>query len=203
MFSLAVFDLIFPRVQKIIAGTEPKRYAVVPGIDMFNHNGIKARDSQVELRYFTDSFEVLSATDYSIDDEVYISYGAQSNDAFIQYYSFVEDDNPADDFVFDEKVTSQLGVPQGRLIARRDGFDSSVLRRVMKRIGGNKEKAVKLLREMCRAQLERFDTTAEEDTLLLGNEDASSSYRLNLAIRHRRSKKVLLQNVIEKWETES
>lgn len=104
-----MFDIIFPRVQRIINGVELRRYAMVPGVDMFNHDGKNARDAQVEFRYFTDSFDVLSGSDYALGEQACISYGEQSNDAFLQYYGFAEAENPADTYVFDDDISNQLG----------------------------------------------------------------------------------------------
>lgn len=164
---------------------------------MFNHNGTKARDSQVEYRYFTESFNVSSAANYSAEEEVFISYGKQSNDAFLQYYAFVEDNNPADSFVFGNDIVAELGMSPGSVVVRRDGFHSTVVRAMKSRLGGDNSKAVTLLRELCRAQLDRYETTADEDSSILKE---VQSQRMDLAVRYRRAKKLLLQTVIEKWD---
>lgn len=177
---------------------ELRRYAMVPGVDMFNHDGVRSRDAQVEYRYFTDSYDVLSAENYDRGDQVFISYGPQSNDSFLQYYAFVEDENPADTFVFDDDITQQLKLPRGRLIAHKGGFDSSVVRAVVKQTGGNQDKAVTLLHEICQMQLGRFETTAKQDTKILNDEDRSP--RSRLAVRYRRAKKLLLQNIVDRWD---
>lgn len=200
MFSLAMLDVILPKVQRFMGGSESKRYAMVPGVDMFNHDAIKAGKSQVEFRYFTDSFDVLSASDYAIDEEVYISYGAQNNDAFLQYYGFIEEDNPADDFVFDKQISNELGLGDGQLIVQRDGFNANVVRAVQKRIGGDRQKAITLLRKMCALQIDLFESSADDDTDLLQTKNVTDSHRASLAIRYRRSKKLLLQKVVNEWE---
>lgn len=200
MFSLAMFDVILPKVQRFMGGSEPKRYAMVPGVDMFNHNAVKAGKSQVEFRYFTNSFDVLSASDYAIDEEVYISYGAQSNDAFLQYYSFIEEDNPADDFVFDQQISNELGLGDGQLVVQRNGFSAKVVRAVQKRIGGDREKAIALLRKMCALQIDLFGSSVDDDTDLLQTNNVKDSHRASLAIRYRRSKKLLLQKIVDEWE---
>lgn len=92
-----------------------KRYVLCPGIDMFNHNSSCASD--VSYNYFSDSFELRTRspagtrphphsnqsqykTQYQPDEQVFINYGAQSNDRFLQYYGFVEKDNPNDVYDF-------------------------------------------------------------------------------------------------------
>lgn len=73
------------------------------------------------------------------------------------------------------------------------------MRGVQKRVGGDRGKAVTVLRETCRAQLKRFDTTIEEDNTILkclGTED----HRLQIAVTYRREKKVLLKHIIENWD---
>lgn len=202
MIALAMFDIIFPRVQRIINGVELRRYAMVPGVDMFNHDNKTARDAQVEFRYFTDSFDVLSGSDYKVGDQAFISYGEQSNDAFLQYYGFVEESNPADTFIFDDDIANQVGIGSSGLVARVGGFDAAVLKGVQKRVGGDRDKAVTVLRETCRAQLDRFASTIEEDAKLLKNETGTAEQwqRLSKAIQYRREKKILLRTIIDYWD---
>lgn len=199
MFSLIAFDVILPRIQQVISGVPLRRYAMVPGIDMINHNGIDAGDAQVEFRYFTESFEVLSADVYAPGDQVFISYGKQSNDSFLQYYGFVEADNPAETYVFDSEIAQQLGVADNALIARAGGFSEPVMRAVKKRVGGDCDKAVTLLRETCRAQLDRFDTSVEEDTKLLKQQRDDGS-RFSMAVQYRREKKKVLRQLVDEWD---
>lgn len=198
LFALAVYDVVFPRIQRIINGVELKRYAMVPGMDMLNHNSEKAGDALVEFRYFTDSYQVDSGRDYNVDDQVFISYGAQSNDAFLQYYGFMDDANTADTFVFDDVIANQLGMRNGRLIARTGGFDREVLNGVLKRVA-DRDKSVMILRETCRAQLQRFDTTIAEDTQIL-DDCGADDWRLRTAVTYRRGKKMLLSDIIENWD---
>lgn len=212
MFSLAMFDVILPRIQKVITGFEPKRYALVPGIDMFNHDSARGKGSLIEFQYFTNSFEVRSSQPYNTDEEVFISYGDLTNDALLQYYSFVDVQNPADSFVFDDEVSAQLGFAKNQLLATKAGFSRAVVAAAQKALdGADREKVVRILREMCIAQLERFPTSAEKDELLLqelmgesDNADADvdvDKKRLKLAVQYRLGKKRLLQNVIDNWET--
>ena len=49
--------------------------------------------------YFSDRFE-LKTEGYAAGQQVFISYGKQSNDRLLQYYGFVDDDNPHDVYDF-------------------------------------------------------------------------------------------------------
>lgn len=199
MFALIVFDTILPRVQQTITGVPLRRYGVPPVIDFLNHDSVKAKMAQVEFRYFTDTFDVLSGSEYGTDDQVFISYGSQSNDSFLQYYAFIEQGNPGETFTFDDDVAAQIGVSEKKLVARATGFDAGTLRAVEKRVGGDKQKAMTLLKETCRAQLDKFGTSIEEDTRLLKESTGEKSSRLCLAIQFRREKKMLLKKLAEEW----
>ena len=68
-----------------------------PYIDMFNHKSNCISD--VSFNYFSGYFE-LRTQEYSKGDQVFINYGKQSNDRFLQFYGFVEVDNPFDIYDF-------------------------------------------------------------------------------------------------------
>lgn len=190
-------------MQQTITGVPLRRYGVPPIIDFLNHDSIKAKMAQVEFRYFTDTFDVLSGSEYGTGDQVFISYGSQSNDSFLQYYAFIERDNPGETFTFDDDVAAQIGVSEKKLVARATGFDAGTLRAVEKRVGGDKQKAITLFKEICRAQLDKFETTMEGDTRLLNELTDEKSSRLCLAILYRREKKILLKKLAEEWNGKS
>jgi len=77
-----------------------KRYVLCPVVDMFNHRSSSTADASVN--YFTGNFEVLTGSEeaYREGDQVYITYGKQGNDRLLQYYGFVETDNPNDSYDF-------------------------------------------------------------------------------------------------------
>jgi len=67
---------------------------------MSNHVGIGEKGN-VAFEYFSDGYS-LSMNDAGIvnkGNELFISYGARSNDQLLQYYGFVEEDNPHDVYV--------------------------------------------------------------------------------------------------------
>jgi hypothetical protein len=55
--------------------------------------------SQVAYNYFYDTFFAVAGRDFAPGSEVLISYGQRSNDHLLQYYGFVEKDNPHDVYV--------------------------------------------------------------------------------------------------------
>jgi len=85
--SIVARDVIFSRSGSL------KRYVLCPVVDFFNHRSDCGSD--VSYNYFTDQFEVRTGR-YARGEQVYISYGRQSNDRLLQYYGFVEDRNPND-----------------------------------------------------------------------------------------------------------
>lgn len=89
--SIVVRDFFLSKVLNL------KRYVFCPFIDMFNHNSNSRSD--VSYNYFQNHFEVRSQQ-YQQGDQVFISYGKQSNDRLLQYYGFVEQDNPNDVYDF-------------------------------------------------------------------------------------------------------
>lgn len=71
----------------------PVRYALFPGLDMANHSV----HCQTSFRYDpgADEYIVVTRTNFTAGQEVYLSYGPKSNDDLMFFYSFVEGDNPA------------------------------------------------------------------------------------------------------------
>ena len=91
--SLIVRDVFFSKVSGL------KRYVMCPYIDMFNHKSTVASD--VSYNYFSNQFEVIVSDEaYNKDQEVFISYGKQSNDRLLQYYGFIEQNCPYDVYDF-------------------------------------------------------------------------------------------------------
>jgi hypothetical protein len=83
-------SLVLPRILSL------KHYVISPVIDMINHDTSEA--SEVTYAPFQKSFLVVSSRSYSRDKQVFISYGKRSNDQLLQYYGFVERNNPHDVF---------------------------------------------------------------------------------------------------------
>lgn len=192
-----MYDILTPKILKVIRGLELKRYAMTPGIDMINHDSSVTGKAEVSYEYFSEKFVIEAGENYNIGDHVSISYGAQSNDAFLQYYGFVEERNPADTYAFGKEVEDILGVQSGSLIAReKTGFDNSSIQAVAKRLGGNKESARKALSELCTAELSGMLTSLEEDLKMFEEVD-SENHRLRLALQYRIGKKRILATALQ------
>lgn len=103
-------DFIIPKFLK------QKRYVICPVIDMANHASSQLNNTifaDVALEYLRNSYSLsITQNEQSNDNtyinktaqqgqkmEVYISYGPRSNDQLLQYFGFVEVDNPHDIYV--------------------------------------------------------------------------------------------------------
>lgn len=198
LFALAMYDIITPKILKIVQGVELLRYAMTPGIDFINHNSSMAGKAEVSYEYFTEKFVVAAGEDYQVGNQVFISYGKQSNDSFLQYYGFVEDNNPAETYVFSPKIENAMRVPEGTLVARMpSGFDDKTIGKIGKAFGGKKDSARRALSELCAAELGSMPTTLEEDSALLREDKCAADSRLTLALRYRIQKKKLLAKGIK------
>lgn len=85
-------DFVLPKLFK------KRRYVICPVIDMANHKSI-GTTGDVSFEFFGDAYSLASTSDVAKGCEMYISYGTRSNDQLLQYYGFVEKDNPRDVYV--------------------------------------------------------------------------------------------------------
>ena len=93
VFSASVLkDFVVPKLFK------KKQYVICPVIDMANHNSVNF-NAQVSLEYFANTYSMVSSQSVSKGKPVEISYGGRSNDQLLQYYGFVEEDNPSDVYI--------------------------------------------------------------------------------------------------------
>jgi len=86
-------DFVWPKLFD-----KKKVYVICPVIDMANHNSLQA-NAQVSLEYFANAYSLATSKSAGVIPQgqaVEISYGARSNDQLLQYYGFVEADNPHD-----------------------------------------------------------------------------------------------------------
>ncbi|KAG5181698.1 hypothetical protein JKP88DRAFT_199774 [Tribonema minus] len=95
-----------------------KRYALTPVIDFANHGG--SESGEVAYNYFYDAFGAMAGRDFSPGSEVLISYGQRSNDHLLQYYGFVEKDNPHDVYELEDVVPKAIAH-----LTEAGSFDSS------------------------------------------------------------------------------
>ena len=103
--AIAVGLSIFLKDYFFSKNSNLKRYVVCPLIDMFNHKS--TCNSEASFNYFNGCFE-LSTEGYSQGDQMFISYGKQSNDRFLQYYGFVEENNINDVYDFGQGILELL-----------------------------------------------------------------------------------------------
>ena len=85
-------DFVVPKLFK------KRRYVICPVIDMANHKSV-GTTGDVSFEFFGDAYSLATTSNVSNGSEVYISYGNRSNDQLLQYYGFVEKDNPNDVYV--------------------------------------------------------------------------------------------------------
>lgn len=85
-------DFIIPKL------FSSKKYVICPFIDMANHASLGS-NGDVSFEFFGNAYSLASTVDIAASSEVTISYGARSNDQWLQYYGFVEEDNPNDVYV--------------------------------------------------------------------------------------------------------
>jgi hypothetical protein len=85
-------DFVVPKLFKT------KRYVICPVVDMANHKSL-GTSGVVSFEFFGDAYALASSGTVGQGSELSISYGVRSNDQLLQYYGFVETDNPHDVYV--------------------------------------------------------------------------------------------------------
>ena len=106
--AIAVALSIFMRdllTSSSISKAELKRYVICPFIDMFNHRS--GCTSDVSYNYFRNQFE-LRTEGYNKGEQVYLNYGRQTNDRLLQYYGFIDENNPYDNYDFNVNIIEFL-----------------------------------------------------------------------------------------------
>jgi hypothetical protein len=87
-----VKDFVLPKLFKT------KRFVICPVIDMANHKSVET-SGVVSFEFFGDAYSLVSTGTVKQGSELSISYGTRSNDQLLQYYGFVEVDNPHDVYI--------------------------------------------------------------------------------------------------------
>mmetsp|Transcript_13352 Transcript_13352/g.31219 ORF Transcript_13352/g.31219 Transcript_13352/m.31219 type:complete len:565 (+) Transcript_13352:38-1732(+) len=85
-------DFVLPKFFKT------KKYVICPVIDMANHDSMRTTGN-VAYEFFANAYSLSTTSTVPSNSEVFISYGSRSNDQLLQYYGFVEQDNPHDTYV--------------------------------------------------------------------------------------------------------
>lgn len=100
VFILCNDFLIGPRF------SSAKRHVLCPWIDLLNHDGNLGK-SEIAYEYFSDAFAARLDPDggaVAAGSEVLISYGPRTNDVLLQYYGFVQPNNPFDIFAVQQEM---------------------------------------------------------------------------------------------------
>ncbi|KAG2428873.1 hypothetical protein HYH02_014196 [Chlamydomonas schloesseri] len=146
--SAAIAVFLFNVLYEVILSRSLKQYAICPLIDLFNHTS--AAQSEVSYNYFGDSYSVVASRDFKKGEQVFITYGAQSNDSLMQYYGFAELDNPQDTYVISDMLRWVEGfrpVPAARLQALRgSSLGAAALTNVVVQRAGFPAEALQALR---------------------------------------------------------
>ena len=199
--AAASFNLIYD----IILSNRLKWYAMCPIIDSLNHKGHV--ESSIEYEYFKDTFVVSTASSYQTGEEVFISYGAKTNDQLVQYYGFIEDQNPHDLYKLEIHVASGTSVmvsvkPNGQLstesldmIAHDGGIQELFKDTVGK--GKISDAVNDSLVEALEKELKSKETSLEDDERLLQNPGLIQGPRQRLAIQYRVLQKKTLRNALK------
>ncbi|KAA6421676.1 MAG: N-methyltransferase (ISS) [Trebouxia sp. A1-2] len=98
----AIAAVLFNIIYDTLLSRKLRWFAMCPVIDSMNHQSTST--NEVAYEYFGDRFSVTAERKYKQGEQVFITYGQQSNDKLLQYYGFVESKNPADVYV----VTNML-----------------------------------------------------------------------------------------------
>ena len=95
-FSILIRDLFLSNFANL------KRYVLCPYVDMFNHRSSAVSD--VSFNYFKSQFELVVSNQYQVGEQVFISYGKPSNDRLLQFYGFIEENNPYDVYDYSSNI---------------------------------------------------------------------------------------------------
>ena len=195
--NAAVAAAAFNLVYDIILSSKLKWYAMCPIIDSLNHSG--KVDSSIEYEYFKDKFVVSTSSPYEPGEEVFITYGAKTNDQLLQYYGFVEKNNPHDlySLVIDVAGT-QVPVsikPNGQL--SKESIDAMNTEDLKNNVEGKISEVIKgALRLSISRELDEKATSLKDDLKLMESPGMIRSDRQALALRFRISQKEILQKAL-------
>ena len=75
----------------------------------------------ISYAYFRSAIVATAGKSFQEGEQVFISYGNQTNDRLLQFYGFVEGDNPNDTFVVCNAVSKirQQGLPGAKFTSPR------------------------------------------------------------------------------------
>ncbi|BDA48434.1 probable actin-histidine N-methyltransferase [Coccomyxa sp. Obi] len=168
--AAALFNLLYD----VVLSQKVKWYAMCPIVDFLNHKS--SVQSEVEYEYFADRFSVRCQSSFSKGEQVFISYGRQSNDSLLQYYGFVEPSILHDTYTLPDfraaalalgdsvQVPAVNALPQSsKGILTRSGPDSKT-QDLLKAAQLSKGEISKVVSEICRRELQRFEGEVASDS---------------------------------------
>jgi hypothetical protein len=91
-------------------------YAMCPFMDYFNHSDVGCNPESDSKGY-----SVSADRDYKAGEEVFVTYGAHSNDFLLAEYGFILDDNQNDSIPLDHLILPLLSAEQADAL-KEDGF---------------------------------------------------------------------------------
>ncbi|CAL5224402.1 g7084 [Coccomyxa viridis] len=163
--AAALFNLLYD----LVLSQKVKWYAMCPVVDFMNHNS--SIQSSVEYEYFKDCFTISCAASFKKGEQVFISYGPQSNDSLLQYYGFVEPDIPHDTYIVPDlaaavpDAVSSSSPPSIKAVLTKKGLDEQTLQ-ALRAANLNDQQIKEVLRSTCNAELRRIEEAPARDTPL-------------------------------------
>ncbi|KPM34650.1 hypothetical protein AK830_g11922 [Neonectria ditissima] len=92
---------------KMKAYPQADRLMCMPAADLFNH-----ADQGCQLSYTASGYNIVATREYPAGEEVYLSYGAHSNDFLLAEYGFILDTNRWDEVHLDDVILPRLNKTQ-------------------------------------------------------------------------------------------
>lgn len=189
--AAAVFNLLYD----VILSSKLKWYALCPIIDSINHSS--RVDSKVEFEYFRDCIVASTGVGWNPGQQVFISYGPQTNDSLFQYYGFVEDNNSHDMYnlfaIMDNGENIEL------IITAKGIATDESLASLRGKLGKyeNEQTLYKALLSMLETELGGKATSVADDLRLMRASHLASQ-RVKAATLFRLEKKRILLRAIER-----
>ncbi|KAL4418760.1 hypothetical protein ABPG77_005771 [Micractinium sp. CCAP 211/92] len=189
--SVLVFNIIYD----LLISKKLKWYALCPVVDAINHSSLV--ESEVAYEYFRDTFVLSTKSAYKKGQQVFISYGAQSNGSLLQYYAFTERGNPNDVYVWQASIGGQ----QVQMTVNAKGSFAAecqaAVRGALGASGGDDAAVRRVLYEAAEAELASKPTSAADDERLLQTAHLMAP-RQRAAAEFRLEKKRLLERAAAK-----
>jgi hypothetical protein len=188
LIAAGIFNIMYD----LLLSQKLKWYAMCPVIDAVNHDS--GVTSAIEYEYFRNSFAAsVTSRGFQPGEQVFISYGPQSNSSLMQYYGFTEDGNPNDIYVFDATLDGAPSAATIRVtITAKGGFSPETLAEA-----GSAGNVRQLLAHAVERELAAKPTTLAEDERAMATPHLMSD-RAQAATAFRIQKKKLLEKCIRK-----